>query len=93
MADLPDRVRLVIFDLDGVIYRGAEPVPGAVELVAWLHRRDVAVRFATNNSMVTRAGYAQRLGEMGITTSPAEIVTSSSATVTHPVNPPPADGG
>ena len=29
MPDLPDRVRLVIFDLDGVVYRGTEAVPGA----------------------------------------------------------------
>ncbi len=83
MADLPDRVRLVIFDLDGVIYRGSEPIPGAPELVSWLHERAVAVRFATNNSMVTREGYVERLGGMGIRTRAEEIVTSTSATVTH----------
>ena len=46
MHDLPDRVRLVIFDLDGVVYRGDETVPGAPELVAWLHeaRRRGALR-------------------------------------------------
>lgn len=83
MGDLPARVRLVIFDLDGVVYRGNEPIPGARELVAWLHAERVAVRFATNNSMVTRAGYVERLGAMGITTSEEEIVTSTSATVEH----------
>ena len=83
MADLPDRVRLVIFDLDGVIYRGSEPIPEAPELVSWLHERAVSVRFATNNSMVTREGYVERLGGMGIRTRAEEIVTSTSATVTH----------
>jgi 4-nitrophenyl phosphatase len=83
MGDLPARVRLVIFDLDGVVYRGNEPIPGARELVAWLHAQRVAVRFATNNSMVTRAGYVARLGDMGIPTSEEEIVTSTSATVEH----------
>ena len=80
---LPRRLRLVIFDLDGVIYRGDEPVPGARELVAWLHERGAVVRFATNNSMVTRAGYVERLGRMGIRTGVEEIVTSTSATVEH----------
>jgi 4-nitrophenyl phosphatase len=80
---LPRRLRLVIFDLDGVIYRGDEPIRGARELVAWLHARGVGVRFATNNSMVTRAGYVERLGVMGIPTSVDEIVTSTSATVEH----------
>ena len=73
----------MIFDLDGVVYRGAEPVPGAADLVAWLHDAGVAVRFATNNSMVAREGYVERLGAMGIATTVDEIVTSSSATVEH----------
>ena len=83
MSPLPDIVRLVIFDLDGVIYRGAEPVPGASELVAEMHRRGVLVRFATNNSMVAREGYVERLAAMGIRTTVEEIVTSTSATVEH----------
>jgi 4-nitrophenyl phosphatase len=83
MADLPSRVRLVIFDLDGVIYRGDDPVPGARELVAWLHGAGVKVRFATNNSMVTRADYVERLGAMGIPTAVAEIATSAWVTGEH----------
>lgn len=83
MPDLPERVRLVIFDLDGVVYRGAEAIGGAAELVTWLHRRGVAVRFATNNSMVAREGYVERLRLMGIETAVEEIVTSSSATIEH----------
>ena len=83
MADLPDRVRIVIFDLDGVIYRGTEAIPGAPELVGWLHGLGVPVRFATNNSMVTRDVYVERLGTMGISTDVEEIVTSTSATVVH----------
>jgi 4-nitrophenyl phosphatase len=83
MDTLPGDVRLVIFDLDGVVYRGVEPVPGARELVGWLHERGALVRFATNNSMVARAGYVERLASMGIATSVEEIVTSTSATVEH----------
>ena len=83
MADLPDRVRLVIFDLDGVVYRGSEPVPGAAELIDFLHRSAVLVRFATNNSMATRRTYVDRLAEMGIRATAEEIVTSTSATIEH----------
>jgi HAD superfamily hydrolase (TIGR01450 family) len=75
--------RLVIFDLDGVVYRGPEPVPGAADLVAALRSAGVAVRFATNNSMATRAAYAARLAGHGITALPEEIVTSTWATITH----------
>lgn len=83
MAGLPYEVRLVIFDLDGVVYRGVEPIPGAADLVDWLHAERVLVRFATNNSMVARSGYVERLAAMGIRTAVEEIVTSTSATVTH----------
>lgn len=83
VSPLPERVRLVVFDLDGVIYRGTEPIAGAPELVGWLHERGVAVRFATNNSMVERRGYVTRLAAMGIPTVEDEIVTSTSASIEH----------
>lgn len=83
MATLPTGIRLVILDLDGVVYRGSEPIPGAAVLVDWLHSEGVLVRFATNNSMISRAGYVERLGAMGIRAAPDEIVTSTTATVAH----------
>lgn len=75
--------RLVIFDLDGVIYRGDRAVPGAAELVNGVRRSGRRVSFATNNSMATREAYVDRLAGHGIGASRDEIVTSSSATVEH----------
>jgi 4-nitrophenyl phosphatase len=76
-------LRLVIFDLDGVIYRGRQPVPGAAALVAALRDAGLLIRFATNNSMSTRAMYVPRLVGMGIPAEVGEIVTSTSATIDH----------
>jgi len=76
-------LRLVIFDLDGVMYRGRQPVPGAAALVAAARARGLLVRFATNNSMATRAMYVPRLVEMGVPVEEDEIVTSTSATIDH----------
>jgi 4-nitrophenyl phosphatase len=75
--------RLVIFDLDGVVYRGPEPIPGAAALVAALRNAGAAVRFATNNSMSARAAYAERLVAHGIPATADEIATSTWATITH----------
>lgn len=75
--------QLVIFDLDGVVYRGAEAVPGAVALVSALRQRGTSVRFATNNSMATREAYVTRLSQMGIPARLDEIATSTSATIDH----------
>ncbi|MDP9467778.1 MAG: HAD-IIA family hydrolase [Chloroflexota bacterium] len=75
--------RLVIFDLDGVVYRGRQPVPGAAALASALRRHGALIRFATNNSMSTRETYVARLREMGIAAAIEEIVTSTSATIDH----------
>jgi 4-nitrophenyl phosphatase len=80
---LDTTLRLIIFDLDGVMYRGRQPVPGAAELVASLRAAGLLIRFATNNSMTARSGYVPRLVEMGVPTEVDEIVTSTSATVDH----------
>ncbi len=76
-------LRLVIFDLDGVMYRGRQPVSGAAALVAMLREQGLLIRFATNNSMATRAMYVPRLVEMGVPVQLDEIVTSTSATIDH----------
>ena len=79
----PHRLRLVILDLDGIVYRGDRPVEGAVELVGRLHAAGLLVRYATNNSMSTRSAYAERLRTMGIAADAGEIVTSTSATIDY----------
>lgn len=80
----PERIlRLVILDMDGVLYRGDQPIPGAAEFAKRLHDAGALVRYATNNSMFTRAVYADRLRSMGIAATTDEIVTSTSATIDH----------
>lgn len=75
--------RLVIFDLDGVVYRGSQPVPDIAATIERLERSAIGVRFATNNSTADRAAYVSRLAGMGIRTEADHIVTSTSATVAH----------
>jgi 4-nitrophenyl phosphatase len=84
MKSAPEALpRLVIFDLDGVIYRGRRAVDGAAALVSALRERGALIRFATNNSMATRMTYVTRLTEMGIAADLDEIVTSTSATIDY----------
>lgn len=68
--------RLVILDLDGTVYRGAEPVPGSPEAIAKLRERGVEVRFLTNNSGQTRESIADKLTALGVPTDAAEVTTS-----------------
>lgn len=83
MTNSRGAVRLVIFDLDGVVYRGVTPVPGVATAIRQLGQMGIAACFATNNSTVDRDAYVARLAAMGIAATREEIVTSTSATVEH----------
>jgi len=82
---VPDlaEITTVVFDLDGVIYRGRSVLPHAVETVAWLHDQGYRVYFMTNNSGLTRSQYADRLRGMGIPSHETEIMTSAYASGLH----------
>ncbi len=80
MSPLFERYDAFLFDLDGVLYRGAEPVPGAPEAVAALRVAGRRVAFVTNNSARTPAAVAERLRQVGIEADAGEVETSAQAT-------------
>jgi HAD superfamily hydrolase (TIGR01457 family) len=77
---LVDAYDAVLFDLDGVLYRGSDDVPGAADAVADVRRRGARVAFVTNNSSRTLEQVAAKLTGHGIDASPDEVVTSAMAT-------------
>jgi 4-nitrophenyl phosphatase len=74
------RYPLYIFDLDGTVYRGGVPIPGAVETLAELRKDGALIRFLTNNSSQTQDAQAGKLEKMGIAAVPDEIMTSGVGT-------------
>jgi 4-nitrophenyl phosphatase len=70
----------VVFDMDGVLYRGKAPLPGVADLLALLDARGVAYACATNNATMTPEEFSEKLASMGITMPPERIVTSPVAT-------------
>ena len=69
-----------IFDMDGVLYRGTETLPGVQDLFDELEHRGIPYMLATNNSMATPAMYVDRLAAMGISVAECTILTSAMAT-------------
>ena len=54
MPDVPDVAAGVVgVDLDGVLWRGSEPIPGSAEGVARLRDAGLTVAFLTNNANPT----------------------------------------
>ena len=42
-----------LIDMDGVMYRGAEPIPGAADFIGYLQLQGIPYLFLTNNSTYT----------------------------------------
>ncbi len=82
MKPLPSIQNLII-DMDGVLYRGRRPLPGAKEFLHHLEERDSAYILATNNSTRTPEEYVVVLKEMGIGVVPERILTSALATADY----------
>jgi phospholysine phosphohistidine inorganic pyrophosphate phosphatase len=72
---MPPEPSAYLFDLDGTLYVGSDPVPGAVDALDRLRRRGVPFRFVTNTTSRPRAELAHRLRGLGIAASPGEIHT------------------
>lgn len=70
---------IYVFDLDGVLYRMDEPIPGAVETVHRLQARGDQLFYLTNNSSKSRADYVVKLGGIGIESTEDQIMTSAYA--------------
>ncbi len=69
--------------MDGVVYRGDEPTPGAAAFVAALQEGGHHFLFVTNNATKTPAQYAHKLAQMGIFVHEDTVFTSPQATTAY----------
>jgi HAD superfamily hydrolase (TIGR01450 family) len=77
---LCDAYDAALYDLDGVLYLGAEAVPHAAESVAAASRAGMRSAFVTNNASRSPAVVAAHLTEIGVPAEAADVVTSAQAT-------------
>lgn len=69
-----------LIDMDGVIYKGNQLIPGADVFIERLHRGGHPFLFLTNNSQRTRRDVAMKLKRMGIGVDELHIFTCAMAT-------------
>ena len=70
---------LVIFDLDGVVYVGTEPVAGAPEAVRATVDGGTPVAYVTNNASRRAGEVAELLVSIGVPARAEEVLTSARA--------------
>jgi HAD superfamily hydrolase (TIGR01458 family) len=82
----PDRLRslrLLLIDLDGVLYVEDEPVEGALDAVQLLRRSGLALRFVTNTTSRSRPATLDKLRGLGFSLDDEELVTPAALAVRH----------
>ena len=73
-----DGVDLVLADLDGVVYRGPDAIPFAVDSLNAV-AETIRVGYLTNNASRTAASVAEHLSGLGLTVVADDVVTSPQA--------------
>jgi len=68
-----------LFDLDGVVYIGPDPVPSAVPAIERARAAGMRVAFVTNNASRTPGAVAAHLTRLGVPAAPDDVVTSAQA--------------
>lgn len=69
-----------LIDMDGVIVRGSELIPGADRFLARLHARGIKFLILTNNPMYTPIDLLHRLQRIGVNLTTDHLYTSAMAT-------------
>ncbi|MFD1426757.1 HAD-IIA family hydrolase [Kroppenstedtia sanguinis] len=72
-----------ILDLDGTVYLGDHPVPGADVAIRTLRARGDRVLFLSNKPIARREDYVRKLRGMGIPAELEEVVNSSLVTAQY----------
>jgi HAD superfamily hydrolase (TIGR01457 family) len=70
-----------LIDLDGVIYRGNELLPGAREFVTWLENQRKKFLFLTNNSFSSDTQVVEKLKKLGISTDESHVLGAGQAAI------------
>ena len=69
-----------LIDMDGVLHRGTELIPGADRFIAALRRRRIPFLLVTNNSQRTRRDVVLKLLHMGLEVEEEHVFTCAMAT-------------
>ena len=81
MTDTPlhEKYDVALLDLDGVVYIGGAPIPGAPEALQRAKHTGMRLAYVTNNASRTPAAVAALLRTMDVPAKPEDVVTSAQA--------------
>jgi 4-nitrophenyl phosphatase len=76
-------IQALILDMDGVLWRGPEPIGDLPSIFSQINQRGWKVIFATNNASRTISQYIDFLSSFGIKAKTHQIISSASAAIIY----------
>jgi len=73
---MPHLPQLIMLDLDGTLYVGNQPIPGAIDCLAQLRELGIALRFLTNTTTKSQRELVAQLRAMGFQLSADELISA-----------------
>jgi len=77
------RIRHVVLDLDGTLYKGARLFPQTVPFLEGLRSLRIGYTILTNNTSRSKADYVEKLRKLGIEARESEIYTPAESTIAY----------
>jgi 4-nitrophenyl phosphatase len=71
------QIRALILDIDGVIWKGGQPIGDLPAIFSAIQARNLKFIFATNNAVRTIPQFIERIAALGIPITPNQIVNSA----------------
>ena len=78
-----NKIKGLLFDLDGVLYTGEQAIDGAIELINKVHANNIACRFITNTSTQSIKTLEQKLQRLGFAIPAHEIISAPQAALLY----------
>lgn len=77
------QLRLLLLDIDGVLFSGLNPIPGAAEAIHKLRGAGISIRLLTNDAVSSRASRLAEFTQYGFDVAIEEIYTASYLTAEY----------
>jgi len=77
------QIRALILDVDGVLWKGREALPGVPAFFDFLRRHKISFVIASNNSARPASDIVERLATLNVRVTPREVLTSAEATAIY----------
>lgn len=76
-------IKGLLFDLDGVLYVGSQPIEGAAASIRQIKASNIPTRFITNTSTLSLASLQQKMHGLGFSIPAEDIISAPQAALMH----------